>query len=102
MVGKDWQYYIQINRRLTINNIEAIIKYELNFYNKKLTIAHNQRILQGKETIEEAELVEMDVLEVVDEEASDGIKRIGLARRNAQKSLVWKIFDKIPAKTCDN
>ena len=78
MVGEDWQYLIQINKQLTINNIEAIIKYDLNKYNKKLKIVHNQRILQGNETIEEAKLVEMDVLEVVDEETSWEIKQMDI------------------------
>ena len=63
VVGQDVKY-IEVRKKLTINNIKAIIKREMNYKNDYLTITHKGRELIGSKQLADSGIEEGEAIEI--------------------------------------
>ena len=65
IVGQEEEKYIKVRRKLTINNLKAIIKKEMKTNNKQVTLTHKGIELIGNKRIEEARLEEGETIVII-------------------------------------
>ena len=65
IVGQEEEKYIKVRRKLTINNLKAIIKKEMKTNNKQVTLAHKGIELIGNKRIEETRLEEGETIVII-------------------------------------
>ena len=65
IVGQEEEKYIKVRRKLTINNLKAIIKMEMKIKNEHVTLTHKGLELIGNKQLEETKLDEMETIVII-------------------------------------
>ena len=65
IVGQEEEKYIEVRRKLTINNLKAIIKMEMKTKNEHITLTHKGLELVGSKQLEETRLEEGETIVII-------------------------------------
>ena len=65
IVGQEEEKYVEVRRKLTIDNLKAIIKKVMKLINKQVTLTHKGIELIGNKRIEETSLEEGETIVII-------------------------------------